>query len=158
FDIRHDHSEHLFMDVNSRYPVHKSSWRERRACRKLPSTRVTGYRRSCRGRGQCPIIRSTRTLRIRQYNGLDVSTDVVNLASPTFTYFALALNNFHKLSRAVGPLGQYRSNRESACHLPLWRSSVLVAWRSGKTCSATAHRSVPWPAPLPPERDASTHY
>jgi hypothetical protein len=34
FDVGHNHSQHLFMNVDSRYPVrhNDSSWRERRAC------------------------------------------------------------------------------------------------------------------------------
>src|SRR5215813_181581 len=76
FDIRHDHSQHLFMDVNSRYPVHESSSRERRACHKLPSTRVTGYRRSRKGWDNAQLFAQSRTLRIRQYNSLDFSTEV----------------------------------------------------------------------------------
>ena len=36
--------------------------------------RLTGYRRSQRGRQRRPIIRSIRTLRIRQTYGLDFST------------------------------------------------------------------------------------
>src|SRR5215472_3818619 len=51
FDVRHNHSQHLFVDINPRYPIgHSSSWPgasgERAA---LTLSRVAGYRRSRKG-------------------------------------------------------------------------------------------------------------
>ena len=48
-------------------------------------SRVAGYRRSPRGDERRPIIRSTRTLRIRQTDGLNFST-ALDLAAPARRY------------------------------------------------------------------------
>src|SRR5207244_6105559 len=59
FHIRHNYGQHLFMNINSRYPVgHKlllAGSGERAA---VTLTRVAGYRRSHRGKQRRPIIRS----------------------------------------------------------------------------------------------------
>jgi len=66
--------------------------------------RVAGYRHSHRGRQQHPMIRSTRTLRIRQTYGLDCST--ATAISPPPTAAIITRYVFHELSRAGGPWGQ----------------------------------------------------
>src|SRR5208337_3273493 len=59
FHVRHNYGQHLFMNINSRYPVrHKlllAGSGERAA---VTLTRVAGYRRSPRGEQRRPIIRS----------------------------------------------------------------------------------------------------
>src|SRR6516165_8517546 len=78
-----------------------SFWRERRACLAVALPRVTGYRGSPRRRAGRPLIRSTRTLRIRQTYGLDIST--ATTISPLPAAASLAQHDFHELSRAGGP-------------------------------------------------------
>src|SRR5215831_8169300 len=78
-----------------------SFWRERRACLAVALARVTGYRGSPRRRAGRPLIRSTRTLRIRQTYGLDISTGTTISPLPAATI--LARHDFHELSRAGGP-------------------------------------------------------
>src|SRR6516165_9100675 len=78
-----------------------SFWRERRACLAVALPRVTGYRGSPRRRAGRPLIRSTRTLRIRQTYGLDIST--ARTISPLPPAASLAQHDFHELSRARGP-------------------------------------------------------
>src|SRR5260370_26340604 len=56
------------------------------------------------GRQRRPIIRSIRTLRIRQGHGLDGSTAVST--SPLRAASILTRNHFHEVSRANGPKGQ----------------------------------------------------
>src|SRR5712691_4288358 len=103
------------------------SWRERRTCHKLPLTRVPGYRRSHRGR-QRPIIRSTRTLRIRQYNSLDFSTDVSTSPLRASPILPLTLSNFHEVSRVIGPIGQYRrtASLRAIATLAVFRRSTAL--------------------------------
>jgi hypothetical protein len=37
FDVRHNYSQHLFMDINSRYPIgHSSSWPGAESVLRLP--------------------------------------------------------------------------------------------------------------------------
>src|SRR5215467_5207423 len=67
FHIANHHGQHLFMDVNSRYPVrHKvSSWRERRACCEFLNQ---GHRLSPlppKGTDNAQLFAQPRTLRIR---------------------------------------------------------------------------------------------
>ena len=75
FDVGHNYGQHLFMNIDSRYPVrHKRlSWQERRAC--------CGYLKQGRGLSPLPrgedndaqLFAQSRTLRIRQSDGLDFS-------------------------------------------------------------------------------------
>src|SRR6516164_8650476 len=78
-----------------------SFWRERRACLAVALPRVTGYRGSPGRRARRPLIRSTRTLRIRQTCGLDIST--ATTISPLPAAASLAQHDIHELSRAGGP-------------------------------------------------------
>ena len=65
------------------------------------------------GRQRRPIIRSIRTLRIRQAHGLNGSTALST--SPLRAASILTPNHFHEVSRAKGPRGQARkcSRQES---------------------------------------------
>src|SRR5437867_2662960 len=76
---------------------------ERRACLELL---YAGSRAIAAliGRQRRPIIRSIRTLRIRQGHGLDGSTAVST--SPLRAASILTRNHFHEVSRANGPKGQ----------------------------------------------------
>src|SRR6202011_4285925 len=77
------------------------SGRERRAC--------CDYLNQSRGLSLLPpgedndaqLFAQTRTLRIRQMDGLEISTDKLDLAAPASGI--LSLSHFHKVSRAEGP-------------------------------------------------------
>ena len=76
FHVSYDHSQHLFMNVDSRYPVRHnvSSWRERRACCEFLKQ---GHRLSPlpqEGRGNAQLFAQPRTLRIRHADSLNFST------------------------------------------------------------------------------------
>src|SRR2546422_8195334 len=64
-------------------------------------TRVAGYRRSPGEDNDAQLFAQTRTLRIRQMDGLKISTDKLDLAAPDSGI--LSLSDFHKVSRAEGP-------------------------------------------------------
>src|SRR6266480_1521828 len=102
FHVRHNYSQHLFMNINSRYPVrHKlllAGSGERAA---VTLTRVAGYRRSRRGNNDAQLSAQTRTLRIRQDDGLDLS--IAASTSPPRAVAILPLSDFHEVSRAAGP-------------------------------------------------------
>jgi hypothetical protein len=94
--------------------------------------RLTGYRRSPRGRQRRPIIRSTGTLRIRQVDGLNLSTVIAT--SPLRTVAIAPRTDFHKVSRAAGPkrqVGTTRSvdaiKRERSIALPQDANAMEVA-------------------------------
>ena len=67
----------------------------------LTSTRVAGYRRSPKGRNDAQLFAQSRTLRIRQTVGLDLS--IARSTSPLQPLAILLLSYFHKVSRAAGP-------------------------------------------------------
>src|ERR1700730_7962687 len=82
FHVRHNYGQHLFMNINSRYPVrHKLllAGSGERAADTL--TRVAGYRRSPGEDNDAQLFAQTRTLRIRQMDGLEISTDKRDLAA-----------------------------------------------------------------------------
>ena len=105
FHVGHDHSQHLFMYVDSRYPVRHnvSSWRERRACCEFLKQ---GHRLSPlpqEGRDNAQLFAQPRTLRIRHIDSLNCSTE--NSISPLRASPILpsTRSNFHEISRAAGP-------------------------------------------------------
>src|SRR6516225_10433858 len=67
----------------------------------LSSTRVAGYPPSPRGRNDAQLFAQSRTLRIRQTAGLDLS--IARSTSPLQPVAMLPLRDFHKVSRAAGP-------------------------------------------------------
>ena len=76
FHVRYDHSQHLFVNVDSRYPVRHNvtSWRERRACCEFLKQ---GHRLSPlpkEGRDNAQLFAQPRTLRIRHADSLNFST------------------------------------------------------------------------------------
>src|SRR5204863_4345964 len=83
FNVGHNYSQHLLVDIDSRYPVrHKlllAGSGERAA---ITLTRVAGYRRSPEENNDAQLFAQTRTLRIRQMDGLELSTDKRDLAAP----------------------------------------------------------------------------
>src|SRR6267378_1007443 len=110
FHVRHNHCQYLFMNIDSRYSVGHHfllAGSGERAADTL--TRLAGYRRSPRGRQRRPIIRSSRTLRIRQGRSFNFSTECST--SPRRTGPILPLTDFHEVSRAAGPKGQGRNSR-----------------------------------------------
>src|SRR5712691_6608605 len=75
FHVSYDHSQHLFMNVDSRYPVRHNfppGGSGERAASSL--SRVTGYRRSHRRRENAQLFAQPRTLRIRHADSLNFST------------------------------------------------------------------------------------
>src|SRR3989442_1364856 len=83
----------------------------------LTSTRVAGYRRSHSGRDDAQLFAQTRTLRIRQADGLDLSiADSTSLLPPVAM---LPLSDFHKVSRAEGP--KMTSKAVRCCASCWWR-------------------------------------
>src|SRR6266567_4078818 len=102
FNVGHNYSQHLLVDIDSRYPVrHKlllAGSGERAA---VTLTRVAGYRRSHRGRQRRPIIRSITHApdqTVVRPRPLHCSFD---LAAPAVAI--LTLSDFHEVSRAAGP-------------------------------------------------------
>ena len=77
---------------------------------------------------QRPIIRSTRTLRIRQYNSPDFSTDVSTSPLRASPILPLTLSNFHEVSRVIGPIGQYRrtASLRAIATLAVFRRSTAL--------------------------------
>jgi hypothetical protein len=65
--------------------------------------RLAGYR-APQGRQRRPIIRSTGTLRIRQVDGLNLSTVIAT--SPLRTVGIVPRTDFHEVSRAAGPYSE----------------------------------------------------
>jgi hypothetical protein len=62
FDVHvsHNHGKHLFMNVNSRYPIrYKLLLAGAESVSQVTLNWVAGYRRSPQGERQCPFIRST---------------------------------------------------------------------------------------------------
>src|ERR1700756_5298990 len=94
------------MNIDTRYPVRHNvpPGRERRAC--------CGYLNQGRGLSPLPpgedndaqLFAQSRTLRIRQINGLDFSIEIST--SPLQAVAILPPTDFHEVSRAVGPKGQ----------------------------------------------------
>src|SRR5215470_10155512 len=82
-NVAHNYSQHLLVDIDCRYPVrHRlllAGSGERAA---ITLTRVAGYRRSPRKDNDAQLFAQTRTLRIRQMDGLELSTDKRDLAAP----------------------------------------------------------------------------
>ena len=78
----------------------------------LTSTRVAGYRRFPKGRNNAQLFAQSRTLRIRQTVGLDLS--IARSTSPLQPVAILLLSYFHKVSRAAGPTTTNRQLRSDA--------------------------------------------
>jgi hypothetical protein len=77
----------------------------------LTSTRVAGYRRFPKGRNDAQLFAQSRTLRIRQTVGLDLS--IARSTSPLQPVAILPMSHFHKVSRAAGPKMTNRKLRKS---------------------------------------------
>src|SRR5215469_5793390 len=82
-NVGHNYSQHLLMDIDSRYPIRHGlllAGNGERAA--ITLTRVAGYRRSLGEGNDAQLFAQTRTLRIRQMDGLELSTDKRDLAVP----------------------------------------------------------------------------
>src|SRR4029077_14938860 len=105
FNVGHDHSQHLFMNVDSRYPVRHnvSSWRERRArCAILmQGHRLSLLTQECRDNAQ--LFAQPRTLRIRHTDSVNFSTEASISPLRASPILHSTRSNFHELSRAAGP-------------------------------------------------------
>jgi hypothetical protein len=66
--------------------------------------RVAGYRRSTEEHNDAQLFAQSRTLRIRQVDGLNLSTVIAT--SPLRADAIPTRRHFHKVSRAAGPKGQ----------------------------------------------------
>src|SRR5450756_2200881 len=89
FDVGHDHGQHPFMNIDSRYPVgHKLLLAGAESVPQVTSTRVAGCRRSHRRRDNAQLFAQSRTLRIRQANSLDFSTAGSTSPLRTLSYSA----------------------------------------------------------------------
>ena len=110
FNVGHDHSQHLFVNVDSRYPIHNvSSWRERRACCDILKQ---GHRLSPlpkEGRDNAQLFAQPRTLWIRQIDSLNFSTETSISPLRAFPILHSTRSNFHEFSRAAGPTRQIGS-------------------------------------------------
>jgi hypothetical protein len=84
FNVGHHYGQHLLMGIDSRYLVrHKFLLAGSGEHAAVTLTRVTGYRRSPRGEGNdAQLFAQSRTLRIRQVNGLKLLHSKVALAAP----------------------------------------------------------------------------
>jgi hypothetical protein len=74
FHVRHNYGKHLFVNIDSRYSIRHSfllAGSGERAAATL--IRVTGYRRSHREDNDAQLFAQSRTLRIRQAYGLNLS-------------------------------------------------------------------------------------
>src|SRR6266446_3637927 len=96
------------MNVDSRYPVRHnvSSWRERRACCDVLKQ---GHRLSPlpqEGRDNAQLFAQPRTLRIRQIDSLNFSTETSISPLRACPILTLTLSDFHEISRAAGPTRQ----------------------------------------------------
>jgi hypothetical protein len=105
FNVSHYYGQLLFVDVNSGYPIRH----------RLPpggsGERAADYIKQGLGLSPLPpegetthhLFALSRTLRIRQLDGLGFST--VESISPlrAIVDYGLALRNFHVVSRAAGP-------------------------------------------------------
>jgi hypothetical protein len=85
-----------------------SSWRERRACYEFLKQ---GHRLSPlpkEGRDNAQLFAQPRTLRIRQIDSLNFSTETSISPLRAFPILHSTRSNFHELSRAAGPTRQIR--------------------------------------------------
>jgi hypothetical protein len=92
FDVSHNHGQLLFMYIDSRYPIrHRFPPGGSGERAEGTLSRVSGYRRSHRGRDNAHLFALSRTLRIRQVFGLSFST--VRSISPLPTIENYCLNS-----------------------------------------------------------------
>jgi hypothetical protein len=102
FDVGHNHGQHLFVNVNSRYSVSHTlppGGSGKRAATYINQGR--GLSPFPKGRNDAQLFAQPRTLRIRQTVGLDLS--VARSTSPLQPVAILLRSYFHKVSRAAGP-------------------------------------------------------
>src|SRR5271165_6428916 len=102
--VGHHHSQHLFMHVDSRYPIsHKLLLAGAESVPRVTFSRVTGYRRSRLERGNAQLFAQLRTLPIRHTNSLDRSSGDSTSSLPPLPILPDTRSNFHELLRAAGP-------------------------------------------------------
>src|SRR5438876_9943679 len=102
FDVGHNHGQHPLMNINARYSVsHKlpPGGSGKRAATYINQGRGLSLLPS--GRNDAQLFAQSRTLRIRQTDGLDLS--IARSTSPLQPVAILLLSYFHKVSRAAGP-------------------------------------------------------
>jgi len=109
FDVGHNHGQHLFVNVNSRYSVSHTlppGGSEKRAATYINQGR--GLSPLSQGKKRRPIIRSIRHAPDQTTVGLDLS--IARSTSP-LQPVALPMSHFHKVSRAAGPKMTTRNAR-----------------------------------------------
>src|SRR5713226_10658258 len=129
------------MNIDSRYPIrHKfllAGSGERAA---VTLTRVTGYRRSPRGRQRRPIICSNTHAPDQTSSQPQVLQCGSDLAAPD--RYDLTLSEFHKVSRAAGPKRQARQANQDRSLLPCAPDSCrLMAGCSNKALNVGSSES-----------------
>src|SRR5437667_9249563 len=117
FDVGHNHGQHLFVNVNSRYSVSHTlppGGSEKRAATYINQGR--GLSPLSQGRNDAQLFAQSRTLRIRQTVGLDLS--IARSTSPLQPVAILPMSHFHKVSRAAGP--KMTNRKLSGPEVGLW--------------------------------------
>ena len=105
FHVRHNHGQHFFVNIDSRYPVsHKPLLAGAESVLRLHEPGLRAVAAPSGEDNDAQLFAQTRTLRIRQSNGFDFSS--VGSTSPLRTVVILPLTDFHEVSRAAGPRGQ----------------------------------------------------
>src|ERR1700745_963356 len=123
FNVGHNYSQHLLVNIDSRYPVrHRlllAGSGERAA---ITLTRVAGYRRSPGEDNDAPLFPQTPKLNEslkHARSGSDrwtvSNSPLINAPSPLRAVAILPVSDFHKVSRAEGP--QRTDGMSSACRL-----------------------------------------
>src|SRR5882762_4612306 len=104
----HDHFPRR-SGVVSRHPVARAE-----SMLQIRLRRLAGYLRSLWGSIRRPMIRTTRTLRIRHSHGLNRSTAFTTSHAPHLFHSAATGTRFHGLSRRAGPWEHGRKPRPRA--------------------------------------------
>src|SRR6516162_2135214 len=119
--VGYHYSQHLFVNVNSRYPISHGFLLggKRRACHALHIQAHVAIAAPARGDSNAHSFAQLRMLRVRHGHSLNCSTMRSTSPLPVVSHCALALSDFHKVSRAVGPNWHGRkSSIAAADHIP----------------------------------------
>src|SRR5262249_7030387 len=110
-------------------------------------------------------LRSTTSIMIASSNsplkGEQSAQSIARCSTAHQRLFRACLRADRTCSTAGNPIACATSSTDErgvCVQCPPGRSSVLVAWPGEKPCSATRDRFVPWPALLPPGRNALSHH
>ena len=101
-----------------------SPWREAESMPRVAYPGSRGYCRPRQGDSNAHSFAQSRTLRIRQGHSLNGSTVCSTSPLPAVPHCALALTDFHRVSRAVGPNWQGRKPMELLAGLSVSTKAV----------------------------------